>query len=156
VPARVYSPRIELDLRKRVFKFREPPLSRDVDAAEARAAPFGNRAERRVLEELQKAPLGPGVRRVVYAAVKFLEQTRLTQSRLAHDQQQLSVALPRPFPAPHQHGDFLVASDERRKMPLTRASPTTTRAYDPIERHRLRHALSSWLPRSSTTNRPAT
>ena len=73
--------------------------------------------------------------------MKFLDQARLAESRLADDQHQLAVALPRPLPAPHQHGDFLVATDERREMALPRAASAAARPHEPEQRHRLRHAL---------------
>ena len=60
---------------------------------------------------------------------------------LADDQHQLAVALPRPLPAPHQHGDFLVATDERREMALPGAASAAARPDDPEQRHRLRHAF---------------
>jgi hypothetical protein len=43
--------------------------------------------------------------------MKLLDQARLAQSRLAHDQYQLPVALPRSLPAPHEQGDFFFATD---------------------------------------------
>src|SRR6476661_9907011 len=67
------------------------------------------------------------------------DQPRFTQSRFAHDQHQLPIAVPRAFPAPHQHGDFLVTADERREMALTGAASATARPNEPEERHRLRH-----------------
>ena len=112
--------RVELDLRQRTLQVGEPPLGGYVGAAEALAAPFGDRMQRRVLQKLRAAPFDPGVRRLAQPGVKFLDQARLAQARLADDQHQLPVALPRPLPAPHQHGDFLVAADERREMALPR------------------------------------
>jgi hypothetical protein len=44
--------------------------------------------------------------------MKFLDQPRLAEPRLTHDQDQLPVALPCPLPAPHQHGHFLVGRRE--------------------------------------------
>ena len=43
--------------------------------------------------------------------MKFFNQARFTQSRLADNQHELPVTLPRPLPAPHQQGDFFVAPD---------------------------------------------
>jgi hypothetical protein len=62
--------------------------------------------------------------------MKFFHQARLTQAWLAHDQYQLTVALPRSFPAPHQHGGFFFATDERREMALPRAAPATAGSYE--------------------------
>ena len=73
--------------------------------------------------------------------MKFLDQARFTQARLADDQHQLAVTLPRPLPAPHQHGDFLVAADERREMALPGAASAAAGTNEPEQHHRLRHAL---------------
>ena len=133
--------RVELDLRQRTLQVGEPPLGRHVGAAEALAAPFGDRMQRRVLQKLRAAPFDPGVRRVGEPGMKFLDQARFAQARLADDQHQLAVALPRPLPAPHQHRDFLVAADQRREIALRRAASAAARAHQPEQRHRLGHAL---------------
>ena len=73
--------------------------------------------------------------------MKFLDQAGFAESRLADDQHQLPVALPRPLPAPHQHGDFLVAADQRREMALPRAASAAARSHEPEQRHRLGHAF---------------
>ena len=97
--------------------------------------------QRRVLQELRAAPLHPGVQRITQAGAKFLDQPRLPEPRLADDQHQLPVALTRPLPAPHQHGNFLVATDQWGEMAL--ASPASAAACpnDPVQRYRLRHPL---------------
>src|SRR5262249_11475310 len=64
------------------------PLRRHIGAAEALAAPFGNRVQRRVLQKLRAGPFAPGVRRLPQPHVKFLDQARLTQTRFADDQHQ--------------------------------------------------------------------
>ena len=97
--------------------------------------------QRRVLQKLRAAPFDPGVRSVAQPGMKFLDQARLAEPRLADDQHQLPVALPRPLPAPHQHGDFLVATHERREMALPRAASAAARPHEPEQRHRLRHAF---------------
>ena len=73
--------------------------------------------------------------------MKFFDQARLTQAWLAHDQYQLAIALPRPLPAPHQHGDFFFTTDERREMALACAASATARPYKPEQCHRLGHAF---------------
>jgi hypothetical protein len=72
--------------------------------------------------------------------MKFLDQPRFTQAGFAHDQDQLPLALP-PLPAPHQHGDFLVTTDQRREPALPRAPSATARPGEPEQRHRLWHAF---------------
>ena len=133
--------RIELDLRQRVLQVRQPPLGRHVGAAEALAAPFGDRVQRRVLQKLRAAPFDPGVRRVGEPGMKFFDQARFAQARLADDHHQLAVALPRPLPAPHQHRDFFVAADQRREIALRRPASAAARPHEPEQRHRLGHAL---------------
>ena len=73
--------------------------------------------------------------------MKFLDQAGFAEPRLAHDHHQLAVALPRPFPAPHQHRRFVVAADQRRE--ITRAGTPSAAACpnEPEQSHRLGHAL---------------
>jgi hypothetical protein len=63
------------------------------------------------------------------------------KSRLADNHHKLPIALPRPIPAPHQHGDLLVAPNERRELALAGAASAAARADDPEQRYWLRHAL---------------
>jgi hypothetical protein len=58
------------------------------------------------------------VRDVAQPSVKFLDQTRLADPRLAYHQHQLAITLPRPLPAPHQHGDFFLTTDKRSEWLL--------------------------------------
>ena len=133
--------RIELDQRQCILQVREALLGGHVGTAETLAAPIGDRVQRRVLQKLRTTPFGPGVRRVAQSGMKFLDQAGFTQSRLADDQHQLALALPRPLPAPHQHGDFLVATDERREMALPGTASAAARPHEPEQRHRLGHAF---------------
>ena len=73
--------------------------------------------------------------------MKFLDQARFTEPRLADDHHQLAVALPRPLPAPQQHRHFVVAADERREIALRRAAAAAARPHQPEQRRRLGHAL---------------
>ena len=82
--------------------------------AEALAAPFGDRMQRRVLQQLRRRPLDPGVRRLAEAAVKLLHQPRLAQARLADDQRELALAFVRALPAPSEKTEFLLAPHEGR------------------------------------------
>jgi hypothetical protein len=116
-------------------------LGGHVGTAETLTAPISDWVQRRVLLELRTTKFSPGMRRVPQATMKFFDQARLTQAWLAHDQYQLPLALPRPLPAPHQHGDFLIATDERREMALARATSATARPYKPEQCHRLGHAF---------------
>jgi hypothetical protein len=73
--------------------------------------------------------------------MKFFDQARFTQAWLADDQQQLALALPRPFPAPHQHGDFLIATHKRGQMTLPSAASAAARTDEPEQRRQLGHSL---------------
>ena len=59
---------VELHLRERALEVREPPLGGRLGAAEALPSPFGDRVERRVLQELRGGPFDPGVRRLARAS----------------------------------------------------------------------------------------
>ena len=80
--------------------------------AEALAAPFGDRVQRRVLQQLRRRPLDPGVRRLAEAAVKLLHQPRLAQARLADNQRELALALAGALPAPGEKIELLLTPDE--------------------------------------------
>jgi hypothetical protein len=53
---------IELDQRESVLQVCKPLLRRYVTAAEALAAPLGDRMERRICRSWEQLPLHPGVR----------------------------------------------------------------------------------------------
>ena len=59
---------------------------------EALSAPFGDRMQGRILQQLRRRPLGPSMGRLAEAAVKLLHQPRLAQARLANDQRELARA----------------------------------------------------------------
>ena len=80
------------------------------------------------------------MRGVAQPRPKFLDQPRLADTRFANNQHQLPVTLPRPLPAPHQHGDLLVTTDQRRETALPRAASDTARPYQAEQGHRLRYA----------------
>ena len=57
------------------------------------------------------------------------------------DEDQLPVTLSRQLPAPHEHGDFLIATDKRREMTLSGAASATAGSYKLEQRYRLWHAF---------------
>ena len=81
------------------------------------------------------------MRRLAQSGVKFLDQAGFTQPWLAEDQHQLPITLPRPLPASHEHGYFLVATDEWCEMALPSAASSAARADEAKQRHRLRYPL---------------
>jgi hypothetical protein len=122
--------RVEPDLSQRILQFRKPPLPGHIGGAETLAAPFGDRMKRCVLQQLRATPLDPGVRHIAQPDAEFLDQAGLAESRLADDQHQLSVACPRPVPAPHQHRHFVVTADERRELALPRVASAAARPQE--------------------------
>src|SRR6516164_2032313 len=97
--------------------------------------------QRRVLQKLRTAPFDPGMWRVAQPRMEFLNEPRLADPRLADDQYQLAVALPRPLPSPRQHRDFLIATHQRREMTSPPAPSAAARPHEPEKRYRLRHAF---------------
>jgi hypothetical protein len=70
------------------------------------------------------------MRRLAQSALKFLNQPRLAEPRLANDQYQLPIALACSLPAPHQYGDLFVATDEWREMATPSTAAVTQGAAD--------------------------
>ena len=97
--------------------------------------------QRRILQELRRAPLDPGVRRFGEPGAELLDQARLAEARLADDHDELALALARALPAPEQHRHLVVAADERRQRPCAGPAAGAARAHDPKERRRLGHAF---------------
>src|SRR6516165_2724876 len=95
----------------------------------------------RVLQKLRATPLDPSMWCFANPGMKFLDQARLAEPRLAHDEHQLPITKPSAVPAPHKYRYFLVATDKRREMALACATSATARPYQPEQRHRLRHAF---------------
>ena len=100
-------------------------------------------AESRRLCALRAVPFRPGVRHLAQPGMKLINQAGLSQPRLADNQHQLPVALPRPLPASHQHGDLLVASDKRRQIALSGAAPATACPHEPEQCDQLEHSFES-------------
>src|SRR5262249_4163324 len=94
-------------------------------------------------QELRAAPFEPGVRGITQPTMKFFNQTRLAEARLADDQHELPVALPRPLPAPHQHRHFLLATDERRTLTHAGAASPAACADDPEQCYWFGHSFQS-------------
>jgi hypothetical protein len=75
-----------VDVAEGAFEVREPSLGGYVSAAEPLSPPFGDRMQRRVLQQLRAAPFEPAVRGLTQPTMKFVDQTRLAEARLADDQ----------------------------------------------------------------------
>ena len=93
--------------------------------AEAVPAPFGDRMQRRILQQLRRRPLDPGVQGLAQAAVKLLHQPGFARAGLASDQRELALALVRALPAPGEKIEFLLTPDEgvRARAPPRRPPP---------------------------------
>ena len=59
-----------------------------------------------------------GVRRFRKLGVELLDQPRLAQARFTDNLDKLALALACALPAPEQHRDLVVATDERRQRSL--------------------------------------
>src|SRR5271166_6463200 len=92
--------RIELDLREDRFELGEPLLRRHFGTAEPDAAPFGNRVQRRILQELGRAQFDPRMRGLAKLGAKLFHEPGLANSWLAADQHKLAFARPDALPAP--------------------------------------------------------
>ena len=103
---------VEADQTQSILEVGQALFGRQV-RAEALAAPFGDRMQGRVLQQLRRRPLDPGVRRLAEAAVKLLDQPGLAQARLADDQRELALAFVRALPAPGEKIEFLLTPHER-------------------------------------------
>src|SRR5262249_26575736 len=97
--------------------------------------------QRRVLQELRTTPFDPGMRRFAKPGMKFLDQARLAQPWLAHDEYQLPVAVPSARPAPHEYRYFLITPDKWRQMALPRSAAASAGPHQPEQLYRFRHAL---------------
>src|ERR1700722_10043648 len=88
----------------------------------------------RVLQELRTTPFDPGMWCLAKPGMEFLDQARLAQPRLTNDKHKLPFAAPSALPAPHEYRYFLIATDERRQMPLPRAAPATAGPHQNLSR----------------------
>ena len=91
--------RVEADQPQSVLEIGESLLGGRVGAAKPQPAPFGDRVQRRVLQELRRRPFDPGVRRLAEPCAKLLDQPRLADAGLADDQRELALACERARPA---------------------------------------------------------
>ena len=117
------------------------PSSTRVGDAKAQSAPFGERVQGRVLQELRGGPFDPSVRRLGEFRAKLLDQTRLADAWLADDLDELTLAFERARPAAHEKAELVLAPDERRQGARPAAPAAAARAHDAIEHDRGRHAL---------------
>jgi hypothetical protein len=124
-----------------VLQVCKPPLRRYIGAAKTLAPPLGDGMQWRVLQQLGAAPLDPRVRYFVQSGMKFIDQPRLAEAGFADNQHQLTVALSCALPAPHQHDDLVVATDQRCQMALADAPAAPARPNDAVQSQRLWHAL---------------
>ncbi len=136
---------IETDQPQRVLEVGKALASGGVGAAETLAAPFGDRVQRRILQQLRRREFDPGVRRLAELQAKLLDEARLADAGLADNQRELALASRRPLPAPAQEVELLLAPDQRRQRAGAEAPPAA-RAHDPVERDRRRRAFELVRP----------
>ena len=83
---------IDADQHERVFEVGQALPRRRLGVSETLAPPFGDRVQRRVLQELRRRPFDPGVRRLAEARVELLDQPRFADAWLADDLHELALA----------------------------------------------------------------
>src|SRR5271166_6764373 len=125
--------RIELDLREDRFELGEPLLRRHFGTPEPDAAPFGNRVQRRILQELGRAQFDPRMRGLAKPGAKFFDESGLANSGLAADQHKLTFARPDPLPAPGENDEVLLAPDEGGENPGAGPAAPAADAQNAIE-----------------------
>ena len=113
--------------RKRVLEVGEALFAWHI-RAEALAAPFGDRVQRRILQELRRRQFDKGVWRLAKRRAKLLDQTRLADAGFADNERELARAIARPLPAPAQEVELLLAPDERGERPRARCASRRSRA----------------------------
>ena len=118
---------VEADEPKRVLEVGEAPVGRLI-RAEALAAPFGDRVQRRILQELRRRQFDKGVGRLAERRAKLLHEARLADAGFADDEHELARASARPLPAPAQQVELLLAPDERGQRPRAGAGRRRSRA----------------------------
>ena len=133
--------RIELHLRQRGFEISKPALRRDVDSAKSLLAPLGQRMQRGVLQQLRRGPFDPGMGRLGEPAAKLINKSRLADSGLADDLNELPLAASRALPALDQDPEIVVAPDERRLDARAGATAPTAGAHDTMQNRRARNAF---------------
>src|SRR4029077_20910682 len=99
--------RVEADQPQRTLQVGEALFGRRV-CAKSQPAPFCNRMQRRILQELRGAPFDPGVRCPCKPSVELLDESRLAKTGLADDEHKLAFAYPRPVPATHHAAHILL------------------------------------------------
>ena len=70
--------------------------------------------ERRVLQELRRAPFDPGVRRLRETRMELLDKPRLAEPGFSHEEHELAFACPSALPSAREYSEFLFATDEWR------------------------------------------
>ncbi len=83
---------IEADQLQGILEVGEALGGRRVGVAETLASPFGDRVQRRILQQLRRRKFGPGVRHLAEPGVELLDEPRLADAGLADDLHELALA----------------------------------------------------------------
>ena len=110
---------VEPDGAERRFEFGEALFAGDFGAAEADAAPFRDRVQRRVLQQLRGRPLDPGVRRLRQPRAKLLDQPDLPRP----GSPTISVSCPSPRRARSQRRARMSSSSVRPTSGVSAREP---------------------------------
>ena len=147
--------RVEADQRS-VFSRSARRCSAGASAAEALPAPFGDRMQRRILQELRGAPFDPGVRRLARAARGTPRSAATCRGRARRRSARAGPRLRARAPSGASAGRAPPRGRRTALERAPRASAAAARANDAVKRDRLRHALELVAPCSSATKSPAT
>src|SRR3984957_5986512 len=123
---------VEADEAERPLEVGETLVRGGRRAAEPLAAPFGERVQRRVLQQLRRRPLDEGGRGSAEPRTELLDEPRLADAGLADDERELALALPGALPALAEEIELPLATHEPSRRPRARR-PTPARAHDPVE-----------------------
>ena len=115
-------------INRNVFSRSARRCSAGASSAKTQPAPFGDRMQRRVLQELRGAPFDPGVRRLREPRVELLDQPRLAEAGFADDQHELAFASRARVPAARQ----------QRRVPPRDRRMASAPARRPVGRRRSR------------------
>ena len=129
--------RLDPEQSQSVFQFGKALLGGHIGAAEPQSAPFGDRMEGRVLEELRGAPFDPGMRRLSEPGTKLIDEPRLADAGFTDDLDELTLARASPLPAAREQVQLLFAADERRRRPPAGTPTAAARANDAVQSDRL-------------------
>ena len=130
-------------------------FGRRLRLVEAQAAPRGERVERRVLQQLRRAPVYRRVSGFRDPCLELLEEAGLANSWLADDENELARAGSGAVPSIEEKFQILDAAGKRGQVFVAGRLAAGANPHDTVEMDRVRAPLRLLKPRSLTMKRPA-